>query len=123
MAWQDERPGVQPRRPLQPALAPRGRDRERLARPVSGRCRELFASGVWRRPHPQDLESADSTTVVRYAVFALLLPSDFLPPQPRRNSERVVIPFRLRCLSGIASIVTKYASKALLQALFFNLTK
>src|SRR5437899_11917200 len=92
MAWRDERPAVQLRLPLQPAIAPPGRDRERLDPPVSVRCRELCASGVVRPPLPQDLESAGSTKVVTCAVFALLRPSDFLPRQPRRNSENVVIP-------------------------------
>src|ERR1700733_6282271 len=93
MAWRDERPGAQPQRPRQPAIAPRGRVRERPDPPVSGRCRELFESGVARPPGPQDLESADLAKVVTYAAFALLPPSGFLPRQLRRNSEDVVIPF------------------------------
>src|ERR1700730_11569993 len=97
-ALRDERPGVQLRPPLQPAIAPGGRDRERLDPPVSARYRELFASGVGRLPRLQDLEFAGSTKVERCAVFALLLPSGFLPRQPRRNSEDVVIPFSLPCL-------------------------
>src|SRR6266478_7437740 len=93
MAWRDERPGVQLRLPLQPAIAPRGRDQGRLDPQVSARCRELFASGVGRPPRPQDLESADSTKVATCVVFALPPPLDFPPQQLRRNNEDVVIPF------------------------------
>ena|ERR1700730_5820125 len=53
---------------------------------------------------PQVLESADSTKVVTCAAFALPPPSDFLPRQPRRNTEDVVIPFP-----------TPHACEALLQ--------
>src|SRR6266404_3189127 len=95
MAWADERPAAQLRLPLQPAIALSGRDRERLDPPVSVRCRERCASAVGHRPPLQDPESAGSTKVVTCAVFALLPPSDFLPRQPRRNSENVVIPFPL----------------------------
>src|SRR4029077_17463477 len=95
MAWRDERPGVQLRLPLQPAIAPSGRVRERLGPPVSVRCRERCASGVERLPPPQGLESAGSTKVVTCVVFALPPPLDFPPPQPPRNSEDVVIPFPL----------------------------
>src|SRR5216684_7938632 len=102
MAWRDERPGAQLQLPLQPALAPRGRDRGRLDPPVSVRYRELFASGVGRPPRPQDLESADLTKVVTCAAFALLPPSDFPPVRPRRNSADVVIPFSIPCLRSIA---------------------
>src|SRR5256885_16666913 len=101
MAWRDERPGVQLRLPLQPAIAWSGRDRERLDPPVSVRCRERCASAVGRRPRLQDPESAGSTKVVTCAGFALLPPSNFLPPQPRRNSGDVVIPFPLPRLLGI----------------------
>src|SRR5216684_7717083 len=92
MACRDERPGVQLRPPHQPALAPSGRDREKLDPPVSVRCRERGASGVGRLARSQDLESVDLTKVVTCAAFALLPPSDFLPQPPRRNSEGVVIP-------------------------------
>src|SRR6266446_2129434 len=95
MAWRDERPGVQLRLPLQPAIAPSGRDRERLDPPVSVRCRERGASGVARLARSQDLESADLAKVVTCAVFALPLPLDFPPQQLRRNSEGVVVPFPL----------------------------
>src|SRR5882762_4658876 len=109
MAWEDERPGAQLQLPLLPAIAPSERDRERLDPPVSGRCRELFASGVGRPPRPQDLESADSTKVATCAVFAVLPPSGFPRRQPRRSSEDVVIPFLLPCLGSIATSLTKYA--------------
>src|SRR5882724_1354339 len=113
MAWEDERPCVQLQSPLLPAIAPSERDRERLDPPVSVRYRELFGSGVGRPPRAQDLESADSTTVVTCAVFALPPPSDFPRRRPRRNSADVVIPFSLPCLRSIASSLTKYASTAL----------
>src|SRR5229473_7267361 len=113
MAWRDERPGAQRRLPLQPAIAPSERDRERIDLPVSVRCRERCASGVGHLPPPQDLESADSTKVVRCAVFALPPPLDFPPRRPRRNSEDVVIPFSLPCPLSIAPSLTKYASMAL----------
>src|SRR6266403_2482413 len=118
MACRDERPGVQLRLPHQPALAPSGRDRERLDPPVSVRYRERGASGVGRLARSQDLESADSTKVVTCAAFALLPPSDFPPRRPRRNSEDVVIPFPLPCLQSIAPSLTKYASTALPPARF-----
>src|ERR1700720_4732612 len=111
MAWRDERPGVQPRLPLQPAIAPSGRDRERLDPPVSVRYRELFASGVGRPPRPRDLESADSTRVAKCAAFAGLPPSGFPRRQPRRSIEDVVIPFPLPCLGSIDASLTKYASR------------
>src|SRR3984957_8684138 len=111
MAWRDERPGVQLRLPLQPAIAPRGRDRGRLDPPVLVRCREPFASGAGRPPRPQDLESADSTKVVTCAVFAPPPPSGFLPRQPRRSSEDVVIPFPLPCFEGIGCQLNKVCSK------------
>src|SRR5271156_5078906 len=110
MAWRDERPGEQLRLPLQPATAPSGRDRERLDLPVSVRCPERGVSRVAHLPRPQDLESADSTTVVTCAVFALPPPLDFPPRRPRRNSADVVIPFSLPCLQSIAPNLTKYAS-------------
>src|SRR6266566_321316 len=110
MAWRDERPGVQLRLPLQPAIALSGRDRERLDPPVSGRRRERCASAVGRPPRLQDPESAGSTKVVTCAVFALLPPSDFLPQQPRRSSEDVAIPFPLPCLRGIAAQLNKVCS-------------
>src|SRR6202166_3508212 len=113
MAWQDERPGEQLRLPLQPAIAPSGRVRERLDLRVSVRYRERGASGVARLPRPQGLESADSTKVVTCAAFALLPPSDFPPRRPRRNSADVVVPFSLLCLRSIAPSLTKYASTAL----------
>src|SRR6267143_580613 len=109
MAWRDELRGVQLRLPLQPAIALSGRDRERLDPPVSVRYRERCASAVGHGPRLQDPESAGSTKVVTCAVFALLRPSDFLPRQPRRNSEDVVIPFPLPCLRGIDASLTKYA--------------
>src|SRR5580704_9293143 len=113
MAWRDERPGVQLRLLLQPAIAPSGRVRERLGLPVSVRCRERAVSGVAHLPRPQDLESADLTKVVRCAAFALPPPSGFPPRRRRRNSADVVIPFSLPCLRSIAPSVTKYASTAL----------
>src|SRR5271156_6909391 len=118
MVWRDERPGVQPHPPLQPAIELSGRDQERRGPPVSGRYRELFVSRVGRRPRPQDLESAGSTKVATCAAFAALLPSDFLSPQPRRSNEDVVIPFRLPCSGSIATNLTKYASTVLPQAWF-----
>src|ERR1700730_9578684 len=93
MAWRDERPGVQLQLPLRPATAPRGRDRGTPHPPVSVRSRERGVSRVAHLLRPQDLESAGSTKVVTCGVFALLPPSDFLPRQPRRSSEDVVIPF------------------------------
>src|SRR5712664_3216192 len=98
MAWRGERPGVPLRLPLQPAIAPSGRDRERLDPPVSVRCRERGVSRVAHLPRSQDLESADSTKVVTCAVFALLPPSDFPPQQLPRNSVGAVIPLPLPCL-------------------------
>src|SRR5713226_6258044 len=118
MALADERSGGQLRLPLRPAKALSGRGRERPDLPVSVRCRERGVSRVARLPRPQDLESADSAKVAMCVVFALLLPSDFLPRQPRRNSEDVVIPFPLPCLGSIANSLTKYASTALPQAVF-----
>src|SRR6266576_2100930 len=97
MAWRGERPGVQLRLPLQPAIALSGRDRERLDPPASVRCRGRCASAVGYRPHLRDPESAGLTKVVTCAVFAPLPPSDFLPRQPLRNSGGVVIPFPLPC--------------------------
>src|SRR6266851_4606522 len=93
MAWRAARPGVQLRLPLQPAITLSERDRERLDQPVSGRRRELFALGVECPPRPQDLESADSTKAAMCAAFAVLPPSGFPRPQPRRSNEDVVIPF------------------------------
>src|SRR5713226_1995039 len=93
MACWDERPGEQLRLPRLPAIAPSERDRERFDPRESTRFREHGASGVGRLARSQDLESVDSTKVVTCAVFALLLPSGFLPRRPRRNSEGVVIPF------------------------------
>src|ERR1700676_2182453 len=97
MAWWDERPDEQLRLPLQSAIAPSGRDRERLDPQVSVRSRERDASGVGHLPPPQGLGSTDSTKVVTCAVFARLPPSNLRPRQPRRNSEYVVIPFPLPC--------------------------
>src|SRR6266481_4023179 len=113
MAWRDEQPGVQLHPPLQPATAMSGRDRERRDPPVSGRYRELFASGVRYPPRPQDLESADSTKVATCAVFAVLPQSNFPSRLPRRSNEDVVIPFPPPCLGSIATSLTKYASTAL----------
>src|SRR6266852_9915376 len=118
MAWQDERPGAKLRLRLQPAITLSGRDRERLVLPVSGRRRELFASGVGCPPRPQDLESADSTKAATYAAFAALPPSGFPRRQPRRSSEDAVITFVLPCSRSIAPSLTKYASTALLIAPF-----
>src|SRR6266853_1338897 len=95
VSWRDERPGAQLRLPLQPAIAPGGRARERLDPQESVRCRERYASGVGHLPRLQDPESAGSTKVVTCVVFALPPPLDFPPRQLRRNSENVVIPFRL----------------------------
>src|SRR5579862_5132788 len=110
MAWRDERPGVQLHPPLQPAIERSGRDRERCDPPVSGRSREVFGSAVQYPPRPQDLESADSTKVATCAAFAVLPPSGFPLPQPRRSSADVAIPFRLPCFGSIATSLTKYAS-------------
>src|SRR4029077_13681642 len=118
MAWRDERPGVQLRLPLQPAIAPSGRDRERLDPPVSVRCRERGVSRVAHLPRPPDPESADLAKVGTCAVFALLPPSDFPPRRPPRNSEDVVTPFPLPCSCSIAPSLTKYASAALPTAIF-----
>src|ERR1700680_516382 len=98
MAWRGYRPVVPLGLPLHPAIAPGGRDREKPDQPASARCRERYASGVWHLPPAQGLESADSTKVVRCAVFALLQPSDFRPRRPQRNNAGVVIPFLLPCL-------------------------
>src|SRR5260370_7483228 len=106
MAWRDERPGVQIRLPLQPAIAPRGRVRERLCLPVSVRCRERGVSRVAHLPRPQALESADLAKVVTCAAFALLPPSDFPPRRPRRNTPDVAIPFSLLCLKSIRPTLT-----------------
>src|SRR6266849_729605 len=114
MAWQDERPGVQLRLPLQLAIEQSGRDQERRDPPVSGRYRELFASGVQYPLRLQDLEFADSTKVATCAGFAVLLSSGFPRRQPRRSSEDAVIPFVLPCSRSIAPSLTKYASTALL---------
>src|ERR1700723_1147839 len=92
MAWRDERPGERLRPPLQPAIAPGGRDRERLGPPESVRCHEPYGSGVGRRPLPQDPESAGSTKVARCAALALPPPSDFPLRRRRRNSADVVVP-------------------------------
>src|ERR1700720_442411 len=113
MAWRDERPGEQLRLPLQPALAPRGRDRGRLDPPVSARCHERGASRVGRLARPQDLESGGSTKVVTCEVFVLLPPSDFPPRRPPRNSADVVIPSCLPCLQSIAPSLTKFVSTVL----------
>src|SRR5882762_4582240 len=118
MAWRGERPGVPLRLPLQPAIAPSGRDRERLDPPVSVRCRERGVSRVAHLPRSQDLESADLAKVVTCGAFALLPPSDFPRRRPRRNSEDVVVPFPLPCLQSIAPSLTKYASTALPPARF-----
>src|ERR1700722_2772000 len=74
MAWRDERRGEQLRLPLQPAIAPSGRVRERLDLRVSVRYRERGASAVARLLHAQGPESADSTKVVTCAAFAVLPP-------------------------------------------------
>src|SRR5260370_11374272 len=110
MAWQDERLGEQLRLPLQPAIAPNGRVRERLDLRVSVRYRERGASGVASLPRPQGLESADSTKVVTCAAFAPPPPSDFRPRQPRRNNEDVVIPFPTPMLVKHRSQLNKVCS-------------
>src|SRR5437870_12884787 len=109
MAWQDERPGEQLRLPLQPAIAPSGRDQGRHDLPASVQCRERGVSREACLPRPQDLESAGSKMVVTCAVVALPLPLDFPPRRPQRNSEDVVIPFLLPCLESIDASLTKYA--------------
>src|SRR5271163_391766 len=111
--WRDERPGAQLPLPLQPALAPRGRDRGRLDPPGSVRCRERRDSTVGYLGRLQDRESVGSAKVVMCAVFARPPPSGFLLRRPRRNSEDVVIPLTLPCLPGMGSSLTKYASVAL----------
>src|SRR5882724_9462656 len=93
MACWDEQPGERLRLPRLPAIAPSARDRERFDPLASVRCRERGASGVGRLARSQDLESVDSTKVVRCAAFALLPPSDFRLRQPRQNTEDAVIPF------------------------------
>src|SRR6266403_228061 len=93
MACWDEQPGEQLRLPRLPAIAPSARDRETLDPRASTRFRGHAASGVALLVRSQDLESAGSRKVVTCAASALLPPSDFLPPRPRRNSEGVVIPF------------------------------
>src|SRR5713101_2047795 len=93
MAYWDERSGERPGLPPLPAIAPSEHDRERFDPQASSRSREHGASGVGRLVRSQDLESADSRKVVKCAASALLPPSDSPPPQPRRNSEGVVIPF------------------------------
>src|SRR5216684_8344323 len=93
MVYWDERPGEQLRLSRLLAIAPSARGRERPDPRASTRFREHGASGVALLVRSQDLESAGSRKVVTCAVFALLPPSDFLPPRPRRNSEGVVIPF------------------------------
>src|SRR5271163_4648126 len=98
MASRDERPGEPLRLPLQPAIAPSGRDPERLDLPVSVRCRERGGSRAARPPRPPDLGSAGLAMVATCAVLALLPRSHFLPQRPRRNSGDVVIPFSLPCL-------------------------
>src|SRR6266403_1865645 len=93
MAYWDERPCEPLRLPHLPAIAPSARDRERFDPRASTRFREHGASGVGLLVRSQDLGSAGLTKVVTCAASALLPPSDFLPPRPRRNSEGVVIPF------------------------------
>src|SRR6267154_504963 len=93
MACWDERLGEQLRLPRLLAIAPSDLVRERLGPLASTRFRERGVSGVGRLVRSQDLESAGSRKVVKCAVFALLPPSDFLPPRPQRNSEGVAIPF------------------------------
>src|ERR1700677_1244733 len=60
MAWRDERHGEQLRLPLQPAIAPSGRVRERLDLRVSVRYREGDAIEVARLPRAQGLGSVGS---------------------------------------------------------------
>src|SRR6266481_2872029 len=93
MAYWDERPCEPLRLPHPPAIAPSARDRERFDPRASTRFREHGASAVGRPVRSQDLESAGLRKVVKCAASAVLPPSDFLPPRPRRNSEGVVIPF------------------------------
>src|SRR5258708_26961739 len=112
MACWDERPGEQLRLPRLPAIAPSARDRERLDPRASTRFRGHGASGVALLVRSQDLESAGSRKVVTCAASALLPPSDFLPPRPRRNSEGVAIPFPLPCLQSISASLTKYVANA-----------
>src|ERR1700719_4519094 len=123
MAGQNERPGEQLRLPLQPAIAPSGRVRERLDLRVSVRCRERGASGVARLPRPQGLESADSTKVVTCAAVAPPPPSDFLPRQPRRSSEDVVIPFSLTMLAKHCSKFNKVCFNGVTTIHRCNLTR
>src|SRR5271154_4133555 len=77
MAWRDERHGEQLRLPLQLAIAPSGRVRERLDLRVSVRYREGDAIEVARLPRAQGLGSVGSRKVVKCAVFAPPQPSDF----------------------------------------------
>src|ERR1700735_3855693 len=93
MSGEDERPGVQLALPLQPAIAPNARDRERLDPPASAQSLERGVSAIGSLARSQDLEFADSTKAVTCAAFVLLPPSDFLPRRPRRNSGSAVIPF------------------------------
>src|ERR1700740_2192555 len=112
MACWDEQPGEQLRLPRLPAIAPSERDRKSLDPLASDRYRERGASGVGHQARSQDLESVDSTKVVRCAAFALLPPSDFRLRQPRQNTEDVVIPFSLPCLQSIGASLTKYVANA-----------
>src|ERR1700720_1633462 len=123
MAWRDQRPGVQLRLPLNPAITLWGGGRERRAPPVSGRRRELFASEVGCPLRPQDLESADSTKAATCEEFAVLPPSGFPRRQPRRSIEDAAIPFVLPCSRSMAPSLTKYASAALLIPPFPDLTR
>src|SRR5439155_21679697 len=116
MVWQDGRPAVQLRLPLQPALARLGRDRGRLVPRLLVRCREHYGTAVGRLFRPQDLESADSARVATCAGF-VPPPSGFPPPRLRQNNEDVLIPFPLPCLPGIGPSLTKYGSTAQLHNL------
>src|SRR6266436_8468581 len=93
MAYCDERPCEPLRLPRLLAIAPSARDRERFDPRASTRFREHGEPGVERLVRSQGLESVGLRKVVKCAACAVLPPSDFLPPRPRRNSEGVVIPF------------------------------
>src|SRR3989442_14851431 len=111
MVWQDGRPAVQFRLPLQPALARLGRDRGRLVPRLLVPCHEHYGPAIGRLFRPQDLESADSARGTTCAGF-LPPPSGFSPPRLRQNNKDALIPFPLPSFPGIGPSLTKYVSTA-----------
>src|SRR5580704_2976634 len=97
MASLDERSREQRLLPLQLAIAPSERDRERRDPPTSVRSRARCVLAIEHRPHLQDRESAGSMKVVTCAVFALLRRSNFPPQRRQRNSEGVAVLSPLPC--------------------------